>query len=134
MESGSAEGRKYSDDKGIGNSLTFLEQHFQNYVDEIDPRFRIVFHGFEQDDAEMTLKATKSELETYKSMNEIRRENDLKEHKEDWADVPGLQSPQVLQAWQGANQPEEEQGGDFNDEFGGEDEFTKSLDVVNIRV
>ena len=134
MESGSADGRKYSDDKGIGNSLTFLEQHFQNYVDELDPRFRIVFHGFEQDDAEMTLKATKSELETYKSMNEIRRENDLKEHKEDWADIPGLQSPQVLQAWQGANQPEEEQGGDFNDEFGGEDEFTKSLDVVNIRV
>ena len=130
IEGGSAEGRKYSDDKGIGNALVFLEQHFQNYVEELDPRFKIVFHGFEQDDAEMTLKATKSELETYKSMNEIRIENDKKEFKEDWADVPGLQSPQVLQAWQAGQQPEE---GEEQDEFG--DEFGKSLkDVVRIEI
>ena len=133
IESGSIEARKYSDDKGIGNALMFLSQHFQDYVDNIDPRFKIVFHGFEQDDAKETIDGIKTELETYKSLNEIRKENDLKEHDEDWANVPGLQSPQVLQAWQGANQPEqgEEQG--FGDEFG--DEFAKSIDeVVRITV
>lgn len=135
MESGSLEAKKYSDDKGIGNALMFLSQHFQDFVDNIDPRFKIVFHGFEQDDAEATLSGIKSELETYKSLNEIRKENDLKEHDEDWADVPGLQSPQVLQAWQAANQPEGEPGGDqgFEDEFG--DEFGKSIeDIVRITV
>jgi len=133
IESGSLEARKYSDDKGIGNALMFLSQHFQDFVDNLDPRFKIVFHGFEQDDAEATQTGIKSELETYKSLNEIRVENDLKEHDEEWADVPGLQSPQVLQAWQGANQPEGEEDQGFGDEFG--DEFAKSIDeIVRIKV
>lgn len=123
IESGSQSARRYSDDKGIGNALTFLERHFQHYLDLIDPRFRFVFHGFEQDDAKQTQEKTKSDLETYKSLNEIRVENDLKKHDEPWADVPGIQNPQYLQAYNAANQPEEAQGEEqSDDEFMNDDE------------
>ena len=132
------EARKYSDDKGIGNALMFLSQHFQDFVDNIDPRFKIVFHGFEQDDAKETREAVKSDLETYKSLNDVLKENDMPTSKFKFADVPGLQNDSYRQAWlaeTGMEQPnqgaEPDQG--FEDEFG--DEFGKSIeDIVRITV
>lgn len=140
IESGSAEAHKYSDDKGIGNALTFLERHFQNILDEVDDRFRFVFHGFEQDDAKDQRDATEMELKTYRSMNEIRRENDLDEYDADWANVPGAQNPQILQAYMaskgmssGDQQPEQPGSQqESGDEWG---DFGKSLpDQIVIRI
>lgn len=132
MESGSAEAHKYSDDKGIGSTLMFLKSHFQNFINEIDPRFEIVFHGFEQDDAKDTREAVSSQLSTYKSLNEIRIENDLEpmdSEEHPWADIPGLQNPQFLQAYQAGQQPEEE-GTEEDDGFG----FEKSIDDDVLRI
>jgi len=131
MESGSAEAHKYSDDKGIGNALTFLERHFQTILDEIDPQFRFVFHGFEQDDAKEMRDATKSELESSKSLNELRLEKDLKPVPFKFADVPGLQNPQYLQAYQaevGGGEEEGAPGGDPGAEDQGMDEFDQGFD------
>lgn len=131
IESGSLEARKYSDDKGIGNALMFLSQHFQDFVDNIDPKFKIVFHGFEQDDAKETREAVKSELETYKSLNDILKENDMPTSKFKFADVPGLQNESYRQAWlaeTGMEQPDQGEDQGFGDEFG--DEFAKSIDEV----
>jgi hypothetical protein len=116
IDSGSADARRYSDDKGIGNALTFLERHFQHYLDIIDDRFTFVFHGFEKDDVKDRRDGIKHELETYKSINDILKENDMPTVDYEWADVPGIHNPQVLQAYQGANQPEEQdEGGDWDD-------------------
>lgn len=131
MESGSAEAHKYSDDKGIGNALTFLERHFQSYLDDIDSQFRFVFHGFEQDDAKEMRDAVKSELESSKSLNELRIEKDLKPVPFKFADVPGLQNPQYLQAYQaetGAEQPEEGPGDEPGQEDQGPDEFDEGFE------
>ena len=139
IDSGSLEGKKYSDDKGIGNALMFLSQHFQNFVDNIDPRFKIVFHGFEQDDAKESREAISDELSSFKSLNEIRKENDKKEFDAKWADVPGLQNDSYRQAWMAENGMDQqgqegEPGADeFGDEFG---DFGKSIkeDVVRITI
>lgn len=139
MESGSAEAHKYSDDKGIGNSLTFLERHFQNFLDHIDPDYKFVFHGFEQDDAKELREAKTTELATNKSLNEVRRENDQDPIDMKYADAVGIQNPQYLQAWMaemGLDQPEgdQEDQQDTTDEF--DDEFGKSMkdDVLTITI
>jgi hypothetical protein len=137
LESGSAEAHKYSDDKGIGNALTFLRRHFQNILDDIDPEFSFVFHGFEQDDAKELREATESELKTYKSLNEIRLENDLEPIDAKWADIPGAQNPQYVQLYQNEagigeeGAPEGEPGDEFDQGF---DDFEKSVNdnVVTI--
>jgi hypothetical protein len=123
IDSGSAEARKYSDDKGIGSALTFLESHFQKILDMIDPNYRFVFRGFEQDDAKDLREAEESSLRTKKSLNEIRKENDLPEIKDEWANIPAIGNSQVYQAWAMGQQQggEEDQGdddsfGDFGDE------------------
>ncbi len=137
MEGGSAEGRKYSDDKGIGNALTFLERHFQSYLDEIDDRFRFVFHGFEQDDAKELREATASELASYKSLNNLLKENDMPTSKEPWADIPGMQNPQYKELYMQSIGAGEEGNGDQGngaDDFG--DEFGKSIkdETIVIRI
>ncbi|MDC7221621.1 MAG: hypothetical protein PQJ59_16925 [Spirochaetales bacterium] len=140
MESGSAEGRKYSDDKGVGNILTFLERHFQSILDHIDPKFEFIFHGFEQDDAKESREGLEFELKTFKSLNEVRKEKDmdpLDPKKFPFADIPGLQNPQILQAYNATlggeeegGEPEEDQEDDWNS-----DDWGKSLeedDVIRI--
>lgn len=138
MESGSAEAQKYSDDKGIGNMLIFLQRHFQSYLDDINPLFKFVFHGFEQDDAKETREAISSELASFKSLNDILKENDKPESDLKFASVPGLQNPQFKELYmaeigQGEEGgPEDEQGQDEFDQ--GFDEFGKSVkdNVVTI--
>lgn len=141
MESGSAEAHKYSDDKGIGNALTFLGRHYQGIVDALDPLFKIRFIGFEQDDAKELRDATESELKTHKSVNDILRENDMPESKYKFADIPGVNSPQIVQLYmaetnQDQGGEEGEPGADHEvDEFDqGFEDFGKSIkdEVVTI--
>ena len=141
MESGSAEAKKYSDDKGIGNALTFLSRHYQGIIDHIDPVFKWRFIGFEQDDAKELREARTAELSSTKSLNEARLEDDEKPVPYKFADVPGLQNQSYLQAYmaevgQGEEGgPEGEPGAEGPDEFDqGFDDFGKSIkdEVVTI--
>jgi hypothetical protein len=140
IESGSAEARRYSDDKGVGSTLTFLERHFQKILDMIDPTLKFVFVGFEQDDSKEVQEAEESALRTKKSLNEIRKADDLEEIKEPWANVPGIGNSQIYQAWAMAQQQQEQpedQGdedmGDFGDDSGDDEQqipdniFEKSI-------
>jgi hypothetical protein len=132
IESGSKSAREYSDDKGIGSALMFLKQHFQRIQNQIDPEFSFVFHGFEREDTESAMKSEESALKTKKSVNEIRVENDLPKIKEDWADVPAIGHPSIIQAFMASKnqQPEEDQGFDYGEEENKElteEDFTKSL-------
>ena len=136
MEGGSAEGKKYSDDKGIGNCLTWLERHLQNLLDAIDPQFKFTFYGFEQDDAQDSRDAIESQLKTFKSLNDVLKEQDMPLCKEPWADIPGLQNPQYTQLYMaehgqegqeddGSGEEQSEDGEQGYDEF--DEDFGKSL-------
>jgi len=141
IESGSMQARRYSDDKGIGSALTFLQSHFQKQLDWIDDRFMIQFYGFEQDDAKETRDTIESQLKTFKSVNDILKENDMPTSKEPWADIPGIMSPQIqqlysakvaaeAQAQMGGEEPEmgeDEFGGEPTEDFSEEDIFGKSI-------
>ncbi len=137
IDGGTESAKRYSDDKGIGNALTFLERHFQDIMDDIDDRFKFVFHGFEQDDAKETRETIASQLSSFKSLNDILKENDMPLSKEDWADIPGLQNPQYLQAYQagkeggGEEQPPEDE---FGDEFSNEELGKSMSDNIVIRI
>ena len=126
IESGSKAAREYSDDKAIGTTLTMLEDHYNRILDEIDPEYEFVFEGFEQDDSKDKREAEDHELKTRKSINEIRAEHDEEPIKAEWADVPGLLSPQVTQVYlNDKNAKASEQGatgGTEGEESGGQGE------------
>jgi hypothetical protein len=125
IESGSTDARKYSDDKGIGATLTFLERHFQKMLDQMDPDFAFVFHGFEQDDSEEVRKTTESALKTTKSMNQLRIENDDEPYDAEWADVPGIANQSISQIFlRGLEQKQQEAAA-------GEGEFDEGDDDVD---
>ena len=115
--------------------LTFLESHFQHYIDILDDSFCLVFHGFEQDDAKDTREDVEAKLKTFKSLNDVRRENDMDEYDAKWANVPGLQNPQYLQAHQ-AEAMAEQEGGEEGFDEGEENFFEKSMKekVVKIKI
>ena len=138
MESGSEQANRYSDDKGIGNALTFLRRHFQNLTDEIDANFSFVFHGFEQNDAKETRETISSQLASFKSLNDILKENDMPESDMEFAKVPGLQNPQFKELYMAEiGQGDEGEQGDEDkpDEFDqGFDDFGKSIKDEVIRI
>lgn len=117
IDSGSQAAREYSDDKGIGSTLTFLERHFQHYVDLIDPNFAFRFLGFERKDVKDQRENIKSQLETYKTLNQMLREQDLPESDLPWADVPGILNPQTVQLYN-ANKAQEQTNS--NQDYGNE--------------
>jgi len=130
MESGSAEGRKYSDDKGIGNAIIFLSRHFQSMLDDIDPEFRFVFHGFEQDDAKELREAITSELSSTMSLNDMLREKDkpiMDAKLYPWAEVAGMQNSEYKELYINGATSDDETGQEDQQQEPAYDEFDEGF-------
>lgn len=90
------------------------------------------FVGYERDDPKQILDLTKTELESFKTLNEVRKEKGLKPIEADWADKCPA-NPQFVQMYQSAQmdgggmedpdaaEDEGEEGADFGGEENGED-------------
>lgn len=77
-----------SKSRGLSTVLTFLESHFQKILDRIDDRFDFEFIGYEKDDPKAKGDLEEQELRTFKTIDEIRVEKDLKPFNEDWSKMP----------------------------------------------
>lgn len=101
----------------LGDMLSFLQKHFNKILGYKDDNYVLEFVGYERDDPKVILDMDKEEVASFKTLNEKREERGYK--KLDFtkiknpADLP--MNPQVLQAWQGLQQ------GDEDNEMGGED-------------
>ncbi|WP_461246354.1 phage portal protein [Treponema sp. R6D11] len=106
----------------LGHTLTFLQSYLNKIIEKINPNYSLEFVGYERDDPEQILNIDKSEVESYKTLNEKRQEKglkplDLSEIKNP-ADIP--LSPQAVQLFQHAQQGGMMGGmGDFGGEEGG---------------
>ncbi len=100
-----------SKSRGLGSILGFLESHYQKILDKIDPKFDFEFVGYERDDPEAKTKLRESDLRTYKSMDELRSEADLKPFKQSWSMMP--LNPVAVQIMQMEKQAQQmaQQGG-----------------------
>ena len=111
-----------SKSRALNNNLAFLESHFNKIIQKIDDRFCIEFTGVEREDVKLKNETRSSELSTHKSVNDLIREvdgkpMDPKEHP--WAEIKGLGSQNILQAWLKTTQSkaENDTGNDNNQDI-----------------
>lgn len=93
-----------SKSRGLSTCLTFLEGHFQQILDRIDDRLDFEFIGYEKDDPKAKADLDKAQLETWRTIDEIRVERDQKPFNEDWSKMP--LHPSAVQIFMSAKQQE----------------------------
>jgi hypothetical protein len=101
----------------LGNILGFLQQYINQIVQVFFPDWELEFIGYEFKDPKAIVDLAKSELESYKTLNEVRKEKGLPALKSKFADECPA-NPQLVQLYQ--SEQAQSQGGDMGD-FGGGD-------------
>lgn len=113
----------------LGTTLAFLQSYTNRILEVIFPDWEMEFVGYERDDPNALTDIAKKKLESYMTLNEVRKEMGLKPIDQEWADMCPA-NPQFTQMYQAANAQNMggdggmEDMGDFGDEpgeDGGED-------------
>ncbi len=111
----------------LGDMLGFLQKHFNQILEYKNPDFEFEFVGYEKDDPNLTMEIDKSEVETYKTLNEKRAEKGQEAldftKTTNPADLP--MNPYAIQAWQALQQQQGGGMGGFDDM--GEDDNTSDF-------
>ena len=99
----------------LGDMLSFLQQYINKILEKVFPEYELEFVGYERDDPKQVLDLTKGELETYKTLNEVRKEKGLPPLEAKWADEcpANAQFVQMYQGAQGGGGMEDAEG-DFD--------------------
>lgn len=109
----------------LGDMLAFLQQFINRIIKKVFPGYEIEFVGYERDDPQQVLSLAKQELESYKTLNEVRKEKGLPPLKAKWADECPA-NPQFVQMYQASQMSGEMEDMEYEDgsdeaDFGGED-------------
>lgn len=96
-----------SQDKGFHPLMDFLSDTFNSeIIDLIDEDFVFEWVGVSEEDEDKKLERYKSEIESgLKVVNEVRKELDMEEIDEPWANAPG--NPQLIQVFMNGLQQEQ---------------------------
>ena len=106
----------------LGDMLSFVQQYLNKIIEKVFPGYEIEFVGYERDDPKQILDLTKGELESYKTVNEVRKEKGLPPLESKWAnECPA--NPQLVQMYQAEQMDdsggmEDPEGGDDSSEWG----------------
>jgi hypothetical protein len=88
----------------LGHTLTFLQSYLNKIIEKVNPNYSLEFVGYERDDPQQILELDKGEVDSYKTLNEKRKEKGLKPldmtEIKNPADIP--MSPQAVQLFQSA--------------------------------
>lgn len=111
----------------LGDMLGFLQNYLNRILERFYPDYELEFVGYEKEDPKQLLDLTKTELDSFKTLNEVRKEKGLPPLEAEWADACPA-NPQFTQMYQAAQAQDQggdggfgEDGGDFGE--GGEDSF-----------
>ena len=98
---------------GLGDLLTFMQKHFNQILQQKNPDYCFEFVGYEKDDLRLVSEIDKTEVDTWKTLNEKRMEKGI-----DPIDINKVENPadlpmnvQVVQLWQAAKQGDMMGGG-----------------------
>lgn len=83
----------------LSDTLTFLQQYLNKILEKVYPGYELEFVGYERDDPKQILDIDKGEIESYKTLNEKRKEKGLEPLKAKWADECPA-NPQYTQMYQ----------------------------------
>lgn len=85
----------------LGDILSFLQKHFNRILADKNPAYRFEFIGYEKNDVKLILDLDKGEIESYKTIDEKRKEKGLPPFNEKWSKVPlNAQAVQMYQSEQ----------------------------------
>ena len=104
-----------SKDRGLASLLAFLEQYINKIIRKITTDYEIQFVGLEKEDATKTADLRKKEVESFRTINEVRKEEGYEELEDDYANVVlNVQAVQLYQSSQaeGEEIPDAEEGGE----------------------
>ena len=111
----------------LSDVLSFLQDYLNRVIQKIFPEYMLEFVGYERDDPKAILDLTKTELETYKTVNEVRKEKGLKPLEAKWADACPA-NPQFVQMYQ-AEAMNADDGGGMEDMDGENSDDGESSDT-----
>jgi len=100
-----------SKDRGLKSLLTYVQQHINKVLRKVTTKYKLKFVGYEPEDEEKKAGIRIKELNTCKTINELRQEDGLDPIEDDYANV--VLNPQAVQIYLG------KQGGGFGGGFGG---------------
>ncbi len=96
-----------SKSRGLMANMSFFKAHIDKILARIDDRYCLKWCGLEPQDIKAKNDARESELRTFKSIDQIRAEDDEKPYNQDWSKIP--LNPYVIQLYQAAKQAEMQQ-------------------------
>jgi len=101
---------QHSKDRGLGSMLSFLEQHVNKILRKVTQKYRFKFVGLVTEDEQKKADVRAKQLNTHRTIDELREEDDLEPFNEDWSKMPlHPQAIQVYLAAQSAKQAKEMQ-------------------------
>jgi hypothetical protein len=95
---------QHSKDRGLTSMLSFIEQHINKVIRKSTQKYRFRFVGIEREDQQKKAEIRNKQIVGWKSIDEIREEDELKPFDEDWSKMP--LNPQAVQIFLGAKQQE----------------------------
>lgn len=111
-----------SKSRGLASMLSFMEQHVNKVLRKITTKYRFKFVGLEQEDQAKKADIRSKQLATWRTIDEIREEDELEPFDEDWSKIPlHPQAVQIYMEAKGAERQEamQEQGGGMGGMGGG---------------
>lgn len=94
----------------LGDTLSFLQKHFNQILQYKNPDYELEFVGYEKNDPQLKMQSDKTDVETIMTIDEKRAERGLEAFKQPWSEKP--LNAYVVQMSQGG-------GGDGASPFGG---------------
>lgn len=86
---------QHSKDTGLGSLLAYVETYMNKVLRMVDPEYRLTFTGLKDDDKMKKEDITKKQIESYRTVDEIREERGMKPFKQPWSQI--VLNPQAVQ-------------------------------------
>lgn len=116
---------RQSKNRGLKSILMFSEQHMNKVLRKVTTKYRFKFTGIESEDLSLKEELYSKQLQSRRTVNEIREEAGDEPIDEDWANV--VLNPQAVQIYLNGKQQEQAEAmqnqmggqGGFDEGFGG---------------
>ena len=106
----------------LGDTLSFLQDYLNRILSIAYPDYELEFVGYEKTDPKDSADITKTELESFKVLNEVRKEKGLEPLAAKWADECPANA-QLVTLYNAAQQQEQDDEGGGDDAEGEDEEW-----------
>ena len=106
-EQGTSTRIQNSKSRGLAAMLSFIEQHINKVLRKVTNKYRFKFVGLEVEDQNVKADIRTKQLAAYRTIDEMRKEDELEPFNEDWSNMP--LNPYTVQIYMGAKQQEQQE-------------------------